>query len=139
MQKPGQLFHGWLTALNVIGGQELAATAAELNEPPALVVPSKASITAHGAGATVGAGAGSKITTPSLGAIAEFAVRPGPPGAPVSSTIGPPPPPTRVNVNFGQTFSVESKVLVLIVIDPVEALYDDRPTVMFHCCGAVPL
>jgi hypothetical protein len=121
MQKPGQLFHGELTELSVIGGHVLAATAAELKEPPTLVVPSNVSITAHGAGATVGAGAGSK-TTPSLGSIVADACKPGPPGAPVSRTIGPPPPPTRVKVNFGQTFNVESKVFKLIVIDPVEAL-----------------
>jgi hypothetical protein len=122
MQKPGQFDHGELTELSVTGAQELVAVA-ESKEPPTLAVPlvSLIDVERHGAGAAVGSGAGSK-TTPSLAIVAAAAVRPGPVGAPVSSTSGPPPPPTRVNVNFGQTFNVESKVDELMVIDPVEAL-----------------
>ena len=56
-------------------------------------------------------------------AAVEEAVRPEPP--PVSSTSVVVP---RVNVNLGHTFSVESNVLAFIVIDPVEALKRDRPT-----------
>ena len=122
MQKPPvpQVTHGELTELSVTGGHEVEAVAVE-NEPPTLVVPSKSSTVArHGAGATVGAGAGSIASLSDT--VASAAVRPGPLGAPVSSTSGPEPPPTRVNVNFGHTFRLESNVLELIVIDPVEAL-----------------
>ena len=117
MQKWGQFDHGELTELSVTGGQEVLVAA--LAVPSLETLPSKSEISAHFA--IVGAGAGSS-TIPSPAAVAP-AVRPGPVGAPVSSTNGDPaPPPTRVKVNFGQTFSVESKVLEFIVIEPVEDL-----------------
>ena len=135
MQKPGQFVHGEFTELNVTGAQVLVAVA-ESKEPPILVVPSITSIRVHGAGAAVGAGAGSMATS-SFTAVADHAAVI--PGAPVSSTSGPDPPPTRVNVNLGHTFKVESNVLALIFIDPVEALYADRPTATSQCCEGVPL
>ena len=113
MQKAGQFDHGELTELNVTGGQVLVAVA--VAKSPPMTSPSEVSITAHRAIAV--ASDEDPNTTPS-----PAAVRPGPVGAPVSSTNGPPPPPTLVKVNFGQTFSVESKVLEFIVIEPVEAL-----------------
>ena len=118
------------------GAQELdvAAVVAELS----LVSNSPIAMARHGAGAIVGSGAGS-ITNPSeMEASAEeaAAVRPEPP---VSSTLGGTPPPTRVNVNFGQTFSDESNVVDPIVIEPVEALKSDRFTWTFHCSEPPPV
>ncbi|HEY0725729.1 MAG TPA: hypothetical protein VGD41_17365 [Pyrinomonadaceae bacterium] len=112
MQKPGQLLHGELTELSVTGAQLLAAAAANAESEVASLVVLSVGETTTWHGAIVGAGAGAGSMTPIASSeAAAAAVKPEPPpGAPVSSTFVPPPP-TRVNVNFGQTFKVESKVL----------------------------
>ena len=86
-----------------------------------IVVRSIVSMEAHGATVGAGSGAGS-LMLPSNTAVADDAVRPGPSGAPVSSTNGSPVPSARVKVNFGHTFSVESKVVSFIVIVPFDVL-----------------
>ena len=109
-------------ALSVIGGQVLVVVAAANEESvPTLLTGSNVSLIAQGAGATVAVGRGSNSEV-LIVAVSEAAVAPGPSGAPVSSTSGGTPPPTRVKVNFGQTFRVESKVLEWMVIEPVDAL-----------------
>ena len=87
------------------------------------------SVIAHGAGATVGAGWGAGLELDlSIVAVSEAAVRPGPPGPPVSSTFGVIPSATRVKVNFGQTFSVESNDTGMNCHRPGRSLEIDRPT-----------
>jgi hypothetical protein len=105
--------HGELTQLSVIGGQELAAAAAETAELPR----DSESITAilHGAGAGCMAIAVSPSAT--FAAVAAGAR----PLLPVSNTFVNPSG-MRVKVNLGQTFRLESIVLEFIVIVPVEAL-----------------
>ena len=101
------------------GAQVLAAVVAAML---ALSLESLTVATGHGAGS----GAGSITTTASsisaaesvAAILADGPVRPEPP---VSYTFVSPSD-TRVNVNFGQTFSVESNVLKFIVIVPPEAL-----------------
>ena len=118
MQKPpvAQGPHGELVELSVTGGQELVAVAVADEESP-MTTGSSTTATLHGAIVAVGSGSVSKPSD----AIASEAVRPGPVGAPVSSSLIAPSD-TRLKVNFGQTFKVESKVLAFIVIDPVEDL-----------------
>ena len=129
MQKPpvAQGPHGELVEVSVIGGQELVVAVADAVSLLTLV--SSIVATRQGAGAAVGAGTGS--ATKSSDAKASDAVRPGPLDPPVSNSFTAPSD-TRVKVNRGQTFNVESKVLAFIVIDPVEALKTDRPTLTFH-------
>lgn len=117
MQKPlgAQGVHGELVVVKVSGGHEDAAAA---DEVALRLSKSSTAISAHCP--TVGAGK----ATAELNAVAgilEAAVRPGPFGLPVSYTnvlLSD----TRLKVNLGQTFSDESKVLELIVIDPAEVL-----------------
>ena len=113
--------HGVLTELSVTGAQVLAAAAVVmlallkfLNSESLIVA--------------TGHGAGSAALTPTLSSSAaaesvaarpaDGAVRPLPP---VSYTFVNPSD-TRVKVNFGQTFRVESNVLKLMVIVPPEVL-----------------
>ncbi len=119
MQKPPVPHgpHGELVEVSVIGAQELLAVASAIPSPE-MVRPSK-SLIAHGAGAIVAVGTGE--VPKSSDANASDAVRPGPVGAPVSSSLTAPSD-TRVNLNFGQTFNVESNVLEFIVIAPPEVL-----------------
>jgi len=114
--------HGELTELSVTGAQELAVAADVVALFVALADPivSKSLITAlQGAGAIA---AGSIAVLSLREADCDCVVARVVVGAPVSSTFGGTPPPTRVKVNFGHTFSVESNVLKLIVIVPAEAL-----------------
>ena len=111
----------------VIGAQEVLAVASAIPSPE-MVRPSK-SLIAHGAGAIVAVGTGE--VPKSSDANASDAVRPGPVDAPVSNSLVAPSD-TRVKRNLGQTFNVESNVLEFIVIDPVEDLKTDRPTLTFH-------
>src|ERR1044072_1871614 len=110
--------HGELTERSVTGAHEVVAAAnvalfavfADSNELTSLMT------ALHGAGAiALGSIA---MLLPRTAVCDCVAVRPQP--APVSSTFGGTPPPTRVKVNFGHTFNVESNVLAFIVIDPVE-------------------
>jgi hypothetical protein len=104
--------HGWLTELNVTGGQPVVAAAVDI------VAPLRASKSVAVASALHGIGAGKTAAADNL-------VDPAVCGArvplPVSSTFVSPSG-MRVKVNFGQTFNDESKVLKFIVIVPVEAL-----------------
>ena len=120
MQKPPVAHgpHGELVELSVMGGQEVLVAVAFAKSPLILV----SSIVAMRHGAIVGSGAGAGAISKSSDTVAESAaVKPGPVGAPVSNSFTAPSD-TRVKVNRGQTFSVESKVLECIVIEPVEAL-----------------
>src|SRR6185503_1456532 len=128
----GQICHGTLLAVNVTGGQELAAAASDT--PTTVALASVVGCATSGHGAIVGAGNGTGSSLPtsrSSNATAdENAVRPEP--APVSSTFTSPSN-WLVNVNFGQTFRVESNVPPdPMVIDPVEDLKADRPTCIFQ-------
>ena len=131
MQKPlgGQGFQGELTELSVTGGQALAAVvAADRLAPLALFCWSDWKSVAVARQIAIAA-VGSALALLPRGDVADEAVRPESP--PVSSTFTVPsstPPVTRLKVNFGQTFSVESNVLEFIVIVPVELLKTDRPT-----------
>ena len=120
--------HGEFVEVSVTGGHE--DDAAET----VLFSESLTAIARHGAGATVGSGAGSNWSDTTadwtarsepLPSPTDCAVRPEPP---VSSTLTAPSE-TRVKVNFGQTFNDESNELPdENDIVPVEALTSDKLT-----------
>jgi len=124
--------HGLLMEVSVTGAQPAAAADAVAFDSKSLTA-----TTLHGAGATVGAGAGSNTANESLTDAdrneslppdpSDTAARPEP--APVSSTLVSPSG-TRLNVNFGQTFSVESNDVppALNDIVPPEVFAVDRLT-----------
>jgi hypothetical protein len=111
--------HGELTELSVIGGQEVATAVAkvELEAERASKLLLSTATALHGAIATA---LGSTATAAALLDVADEAVSPEP-LPPVSSTFVNPSG-MRLKVNPGHTFSVESNVVALIVIDPVEDL-----------------
>ena len=131
MQKPpvAQGPQGELVEVSVTGGQELVveAAVAELKRD------SKSLIATSLHALSVGPGIAEASEKLSAGAVGE-AVRPEP-LPPVSCTFVKPSA-TRVKVNFGHTFSVESNVLEFIVIVPVEALKSDRLTRTFQASVA---
>ena len=113
---PLQVDHGELLEVSVTGGHELAAASVVANDTV-----SASAVAKHGAGCGLGS-----ISPISESDDMDDAMRFEP--APVSSTFTSPSN-KLVNVNFGQTFSDESNVPPsLIVIDPVEDLKADRPT-----------
>ena len=119
--------HGVFTEDSVTGGQELAVVAAkvELAAERASKLLLSVAIALHVAIAVALGSAAAAFLV-----VADEAVRPEP-LSPVSHTFIAPSD-TRVKVNRGQTFNVESNVLEFIVIVPDEAWKMDRPTATFQ-------
>jgi len=119
--------HGELTELSVIGGQVLVDVAARVELLRASKLVLSIAVALHGAGA-IASVAALGWDLPEL--VADEAVRPEP-LSPVSNTFVNPSG-MRLKVNLGQTFSVESNELALIVIVPLEDLKSERPTKTSH-------
>ena len=114
--------------VSVTGAQEVLAAAVAKAPLVALFCDWKSlmAMARHGAGAIVGAGAGPGSITTAESAMDDDAVRPEPPVSSTNVLLSD----TRVKVNFGQTFSDESKLLpsLLNAIDPPEVLTSERFT-----------